>query len=1221
MSYLRDLLILPKAVTRNDFVVDLTGSVDHPEALLDRYAITPGIAHAFEQAVTHVREAMDGKRNAAAYVAASFGAGKSQFMGVLSAMLAGHPAPKARPELHPVYEKHPWLGQKPLLRLHYNMMGARSMEDRIFRTYLDHLARNHPQAPLPALFEDEGLFKSADAYLADVGPEKFLAKLNGAQPAAAGLGGFAAKLGWNLERYRAARSSRDPEKRAELLSALGRIDLFAGRLESERFVDLSRGLRVLSTHAAALGYTGVVLFLDELVLWFASIAGNADLLSREIGKLSNLVEGRNGVGEGPPIGCMSFIARQRQLIDLVGEHYAGEDAVRLRDQLQFWRERIDEIKLEDRNLPAIIEKKVVVPKDEAARNQLAADFEKARRRLRENEWGTLLGELQDGSAFQKVFPFSPALVEALVALSQCLQRERTAIRILVEMLVERLEDFQSGQLVPIGDLFDVLAAGDEPMDLVMRQRFQSAKRLYDYELLPLIQQANRTTDASNCQRFREDDPSRGCSNCPEKRCRADNRLVKTLLLAALTPEVATLKNMTARKLVALNHGALPTVIPGTEWSDAVARLRNLAASNGKVRVGDQGDPTVAVVLEGVDLKPILEQASVHNTFGARERKVREVLYTAMGLATGEGAQALVDHSTVWRGTDRSGQVYLSSLKRIGDEGLLGREKDDFRVVIGLPFEEAGFGPADAEQKLQELIDAGKTAPTVVWLPSHISQAVQQDLGELVIIDQLLGPGQLTPYFANRAPDDLSRARAELQALSEQKRQRLRRALLAAYGLKADEGELAPDLLADRHYAVLLPGVEVRGLVAADLPKALEESIRELLDARWPRHAVFRGRLTRGRLEKALRIFERLCDTENGRLQVNGTEEDELGPAEALGLVQIGGGVAVLRPQVFQDWKQQLLQAGEEQPSLERLHALADPNGATGHREDVLDFMVLAFAAATHRDVVAGDGRPIAAPVMGKLPQDARVVEVELPEETTWQKALERAAKLFGVSPGGKARNPANLNELVTKVRAARDDRVGEHAGGIAALLDRRAEFFSGDPARLKTARAAENLLAALQTQSPVAMVKAMADAKPGTSLEALARHLVDAAAIAHALENEMAFGSFKLLEGRPGEAALILDEVRKALEADELLVPLAPRLSELGQRALDVLRPAPPPPGVTPRPPVPVPPTPPPAPPGSVVASGAATSLAELDTARDRIADALKAPGAKLTLTWTVTRS
>ena len=151
----------------------------------------------------------------------------------------------------------------------------------------------------------------------------------------------------------------------------------------------------------------------------------------------------------------------------------------------------------------------------------------------------------------------------------------------------------------------------------------------------------------------------------------------------------------------------------------------------------------------------------------------------------------------------------------------------------------------------------------------------------------------------------------------------------------------------------------------------------------------------------------------------------------------------------------------------------------------------------------------------------------------------------------------------------------------------------------------------------------MADAKPGTSLEALSRHLADAASIARALENEMAFGSFKLLEGRPGEAALVLEEVRKALEADELLVPLAPRVAELGQRALDVLRPvhvppaqppvaAPPPPPLAPSPPVPI---------GATVATGAATSLAELDADRDRIAEALKAPGAKLALTWTVTRS
>lgn len=43
----------------------------------------------------------------------------------------------------------------------------------------------------------------------------------------------------------------------------------------------------------------------------------------------------------------------------------------------------------------------------------------------------------DAAAFRKLYPFSPALVATLVALSQALQRERTALKVMTELLVDR----------------------------------------------------------------------------------------------------------------------------------------------------------------------------------------------------------------------------------------------------------------------------------------------------------------------------------------------------------------------------------------------------------------------------------------------------------------------------------------------------------------------------------------------------------------------------------------------------------------------------------------------------------------------------------------------------------------------------------------------------------------------------------------------------------------
>ncbi len=327
----------------------------------------------------------------------------------------------------------------------------------------------------------------------------------------------------------------------------------------------------------------------------------------------------------------------------------------------------------------------------------------------------------------------------------------------------------------------------------------------------------------------------------------------------------------------------------------------------------------------------------------------------------------------------------------------------------------------------------------------------------------------------------------------------------------------------------------------------------------------------------------------------------------MGLVQIGDAAAVVRPQQFQDWKQTLLQEGENAPTVARLRKLADADGFAGYQKPVLDFTVLAFRTFSHRDLVAADGQAILEAVLGKLSADARVVEVPLPEETVWQKALARAGKLFGSGVGGKACNPGNLNKLVADLAKKRDEAAQARAGHVAALLAQRSAFYQGDPPRLRTARAVETLLAKLATADKVALVRGLADAKVETSLEAMQRHLVDSATIARALDDKMVFQSLDALAALAGnpDAAQVLSEVAKALEADELHVAIAPKLTELGQRALQIVAPKPKPVSSKPN---------------GFVASGVASSLGQLDTERAKITEALKTPGAvlDLQLTWTV---
>ena len=90
----------------------------------------------------------------------------------------------------------------------------------------------------------------------------------------------------------------------------------------EGFVSLDEGLAIMSKHAQALGYDAIVLFLDELILWLASHAADLAFINREGQKVAKLVEAMTAER---PIPIVSFIARQRDLRELVGEHLPGAE--------------------------------------------------------------------------------------------------------------------------------------------------------------------------------------------------------------------------------------------------------------------------------------------------------------------------------------------------------------------------------------------------------------------------------------------------------------------------------------------------------------------------------------------------------------------------------------------------------------------------------------------------------------------------------------------------------------------------------------------------------------------------------------------------------------------------------------------------------------------------------------------------------------------------------
>jgi len=139
-------------------------------------------------------------------------------------------------------------------------------------------------------------------------------------------------------------------------------------------------------------------------------------------------------------------------------------------------------------------------------------------------------------AFRLTYPFSPAFTHAMVDISGALQRERTALKLMQQLLVDYRDPLPVGQLMPLGAIFDVLASGaDRPFTDKLRDEFEQVKRFYTQRVRPYLLMKHGLSE----------DQAKTLS--PKHPFRADDLVVKTLLLAALVPNVLALNGLTATR--------------------------------------------------------------------------------------------------------------------------------------------------------------------------------------------------------------------------------------------------------------------------------------------------------------------------------------------------------------------------------------------------------------------------------------------------------------------------------------------------------------------------------------------------------------------------------------------------------------------------------------------------------------------------------------------------
>lgn len=1162
---LKDLIDIPEVVHKGDFVLRLSEGVADPEGTVRHYVVTPPLAKAFDEALGLIESAVRSKSSKATYLHGSFGSGKSHFMAMLYLLLQRHPAARAVPELAEVVVAHDrWLDGRRVLMVPYHLIGAQNLESAVLGGYAAHVRRLHPDRPAPAVYRDGPLLADAERLRADLGDETFFAKLSAT---ATGAGGWAAlAAGWDAARWEAARVAPHGDgERRELVHAV--ISAFfsstygnAATATAAGFVGMDEGLAEISRHARELGYDALVLFLDELILWLASHSANLDFIEHEVQKLVKVVEAQ--VAERP-VPIVSFVARQRDLRELIGEHLPGAARLGFADTLKHWEGRFGQIVLGDTNLPAIIAKRVLAPRSAAAREELDRAFETT---LRANPKvvDTLLGDA-DRDAFRRVFPFSPALVDALVAVSSVLQRERTALKILLELLSQQRDTLEVGQLVPVGDLWPILLDGDEPFTEAMKIHFDAARKVWRERLLPVLEEVHGVSSGAEA-------PPAFRGSC---------RLVQTLLLAALAPETKALRQLTVGRLVALNHGSIRAPIAGQEVAQADGRLRDLIVRGASMihRSGDR-DPIVILQLSGVDAESVVAQVQSEDNRGNRMRLVRHLLFEAMGIDDDD--QLFHRRELRWKGTRRMVDVLFGNVRELPAESLIGRE--GWLVVIDYPFDLEGYTPEhDRKHALELLDDRPSGTSTICWLPAFFSSRGQEDLGRLVRLDYLLTGERFDRHAGHLPVQERPSARTILENQRNELRTRLGKALEVAYGLSNESDPLIDSVLVpERHLLSLRPTFEPKPPIATSFREAFDQIAGQALSFAFPGHPNLPPELvTRKELEELERWVGEAARQPDRRLRIDDkrVRERVLRPlAQPLQLGEMHEAHFVAG-HFWVDHLDAAINRGAR--SVGELRKAFDQPEPRGWTKEMQDLVLRLFADRTNRTF-----RLHQAPVPIGPGQDLRdelvVAEQPMPDPHQWSLGVAAAAALFGIVPLANLLSANTVADLAAKVR----QRAGELVVPAERLL-RRLESatqrlqLAGTAARGATAAEAWELVDRLhRSHDDVEVIRRLAAVGSGARAQQLGRSLVKAEGLAATLGDgelfEVLEGAFAVAGAHAAEAADLRRALAEAVAAEELVVPLETRLAELRRRGVELLRRA----AVAPSPPAPtkLDPAPPPPP-------------------------------------------
>jgi len=539
----------------------------------------------------------------------------------------------------------------------------------------------------------------------------------------------------------------------------------------------------------------------------------------------------------------------------------------------------------------------------------------------------------------------------------------------------------------------------------------------------------------------------------------------------------------------------------------------------------------------------------------------------------------VEHELLWWGTRRRVEVVFQNVIEIIDDSVFEARGEQWKLIIDFPFDAAGHTLSDDQARVQEYEAAGGQSLTLCWLPYFLSEPMQKNLGKLVVLEQVLkSDDSFNRYSSHLSPQDRASARTLLDNQRSQLRAQLKDVLIGAYGVaEPAPGSLAHARLLETQIMSLQPGFSPRPPQGTTMAQALGQLLGQALAFQYPDHPEFEDEVRITDLGKVFDQLRRAFHAANGRIEVDSALRPLMRRiAQPLGLGEMHERHFIFKP----DWPQHMTRELAKNVAdsgaditVERLRQAMDQPRPRGLPVPVQNLLIMVFAEQGQHAFTLHGG-PFEQAALKEIRDDLVLVKQALAEPARWQQALTNAGALFGLTVN-PLRTANNQNALQNEVC----DSVAANLPSCRILVDdlERQLAALGLPPhgnRLANARLAVKVLEGLQGKEGPALVDALADIQPATSMQALAKGIASGSRVRNALADNNWELLIKVWSGDNPEGQRIKQTVAAALAAGELVTELAAALKRAQTEATRLL--TTPPPVIPPAVPPPKPPVDPP---------------------------------------------